>query len=93
MPCITSVAIGETGLDYHYQPETAALQKTRFEQQVEVAVEVNKPLIIHTRNAREDTLAILKNGSAEKWWCHTLFYRRFAICSGCDGVRLLHLYL
>ncbi|OIN28734.1 TatD family hydrolase [Vibrio barjaei] len=60
------VAIGETGLDYHYQPETAVLQKTRFEQQVEVAVEVNKPLIIHTRNAREDTLAILKNGSADK---------------------------
>lgn len=50
------VAIGETGLDYHYKPETAALQKERFEQQVELAVELNKPLIIHTRNAREDTL-------------------------------------
>ncbi|PWI34993.1 metal-dependent hydrolase [Vibrio albus] len=60
------VAIGETGLDYHYQPETADLQKIRFEQQVELAVEVNKPLIIHTRNAREDTLSILRNGHAEK---------------------------
>ena len=60
------VAIGETGLDYHYQPETAELQKLRFEQQVELAVEVNKPLIIHTRNAREDTLSILRNGGAEK---------------------------
>ncbi|TKF23796.1 YchF/TatD family DNA exonuclease [Vibrio genomosp. F6] len=60
------VAIGETGLDYHYQPETAELQKLRFEQQVELAVEVNKPLIIHTRNAREDTLSILKNGGADK---------------------------
>lgn len=60
------VAIGETGLDYHYQPDTAQLQKIRFEQQVDVAVELNKPLIIHTRNAREDTLAILKNGSAEQ---------------------------
>lgn len=60
------IAIGETGLDYHYQPETADLQKLRFEQQVELAVDVNKPLIIHTRNAREDTLSILKNGGADK---------------------------
>ena len=60
------VAIGETGLDYHYQPETADLQKLRFEQQVELAVKLNKPLIIHTRNARQDTLDILANGNAQK---------------------------
>ncbi|GAJ72919.1 putative deoxyribonuclease YcfH [Vibrio sp. JCM 18904] len=61
------VAIGETGLDYHYKPETAALQKERFEQHVDLAVELNKPLIIHTRNARADTLDILrKGGGAEK---------------------------
>lgn len=60
------VAIGETGLDYHYKPETAELQKLRFAQQVELAVDLNKPLIIHTRNAREDTLSILKEGNAQK---------------------------
>ncbi|EIO4065980.1 TatD family hydrolase [Vibrio vulnificus] len=60
------VAIGETGLDYHYKPETQALQRERFEQQVALAVELNKPLIIHTRQAREDTLAILHNGGADK---------------------------
>ncbi|MGY3569166.1 TatD family hydrolase [Vibrio paucivorans] len=60
------VAIGETGLDYHYQPETAQLQQLRFEQQTELAVELNKPLIIHTRNAREDTLSILRNGDAQR---------------------------
>ncbi len=60
------VAVGETGLDYHYQPETAELQKLRFEQQVDIAVDLNKPLIIHTRNARKDTLDILKNGNAQK---------------------------
>ncbi len=60
------VAVGETGLDYHYQPDTAELQKRRFEQQVDVAVDVNKPLIIHTRNARQDTLDILKNGQAQR---------------------------
>ncbi|MFQ0975481.1 TatD family hydrolase, partial [Vibrio campbellii] len=60
------VAIGETGLDDHYKPEMAALQQKRFAQQVDLAVELNKPLIIHTRNAREDTLEILRNGGAEK---------------------------
>ncbi len=60
------VAIGETGLDYHYEPETADLQKLRFEQQVALGVKLNKPLIIHTRNARQDTLAILRDGQAQK---------------------------
>lgn len=60
------VAVGETGLDYHYQPETADLQKLRFTQQVDLAVELNKPLIIHTRNARQDTLDILRKGGADK---------------------------
>lgn len=60
------IAIGETGLDYHYSPETKALQQQRFEQQIEVAVELNKPLIIHTRDARADTLAMLKNGGVER---------------------------
>ncbi|MDV7103947.1 YchF/TatD family DNA exonuclease [Vibrio sp. TH_r3] len=60
------VAIGETGLDYHYQPETKPLQTERFEQHVELAVELNKPLIIHTRDARVDTLSILRAGHAEK---------------------------
>ncbi|OCH12758.1 MULTISPECIES: TatD family hydrolase [unclassified Aliivibrio] len=60
------IAIGETGLDYFYQPESAPRQRELFEQQVAVAVDYNKPLIIHTRQAREDTLAILKNGQAAK---------------------------
>jgi TatD DNase family protein len=59
------VAIGETGLDYHYQPETAKKQQLRFAQQIEAAVALNKPLIIHTRQAREDTLALLREGKAE----------------------------
>ncbi|WP_072054888.1 TatD family hydrolase [Aliivibrio fischeri] len=60
------IAIGETGLDYFYQPESAPRQRELFEQQVEVAVEYKKPLIIHTRQAREDTLTILKNGKVDK---------------------------
>lgn len=60
------IAIGETGLDFHYKPETKSLQLERFATQVDVANEVNKPLIIHTRNARKETLEILRNGHAEK---------------------------
>ncbi|BAJ02540.1 TatD family hydrolase [Shewanella violacea] len=60
------VAIGETGLDYFYANETKALQQQCFEQQIELAVQVNKPLIIHTRDAREDTLNFLRNGHADK---------------------------
>ncbi|WP_087018172.1 TatD family hydrolase [Thaumasiovibrio subtropicus] len=60
------VAIGETGLDYHYQPELAQAQQDAFRQHVRLAVELNKPLIVHTRMAREDTLAILREEGAEK---------------------------
>ncbi|QLB20864.1 metal-dependent hydrolase [Vespertiliibacter pulmonis] len=60
------VAIGETGLDYHYTPETKALQQSLFEQQIEIANRLHKPLIIHTRSAREDTIHLLTKGNAEK---------------------------
>ena len=60
------VAVGETGLDYHYALESKPLQITSFEQQIEIANKVNKPLIIHTRSARQDTMDMLIQGGAEK---------------------------
>ncbi|WP_133406636.1 TatD family hydrolase [Parashewanella tropica] len=60
------VAVGETGLDYFYSPETKPQQQSCFEQQIDLALKVNKPLIIHTRDAREDTLNMLKAGHADK---------------------------
>lgn len=60
------VAIGETGLDYYYSQETQDEQINLFRTHVQAAVEANKPLIIHTRDAREDTLNILKEEGAEK---------------------------
>lgn len=60
------VAIGETGLDYHYTPETKTLQQSLFVQQIEIANKLNKPLIIHTRSAREDTMNMLEQNGAEK---------------------------
>ncbi|MDP8177740.1 YchF/TatD family DNA exonuclease [Pasteurella skyensis] len=60
------VAIGETGLDYHYTPDTKALQLSIFEQHIDVANQLSKPLIVHTRSAREDTMNLLENHNAEK---------------------------
>ncbi|MCE2595246.1 YchF/TatD family DNA exonuclease [Motilimonas cestriensis] len=54
------VAVGETGLDYFYSPDDKAQQQACFRRHIRVARKVNKPLIIHTRDAREDTLAILQ---------------------------------
>jgi TatD DNase family protein len=58
------IAIGETGLDYHYAPETKALQLDSFKKHIQVAKQLNKPLIIHTRDAQEDTLALLREEKA-----------------------------
>ena len=54
------VAMGETGLDYFYTPETKAQQQTSFRYHIQVGRELNKPVIVHTRDARADTLAILQ---------------------------------
>lgn len=54
------VAIGETGLDYFYSAETKEVQLTSFVDHIKVANVLNKPLIIHTRDAREDTINLLK---------------------------------
>lgn len=56
------VGIGESGLDYHYQIETKAQQLVNFEVHVEAAQKTGMPLIVHTRDAEEDTFAILKAG-------------------------------
>lgn len=60
------IAVGETGLDYFYAPETKAVQLDSFRKHIRAAIEVSKPLIIHTRDAREDTLNIMKEEGAEQ---------------------------
>lgn len=59
------VAIGETGLDY-FHTDGPEWQRMRFRKHIEAAVQVDKPLVIHTRQAQKDTLQILKDHSAEK---------------------------
>ncbi|MBL4658723.1 MAG: TatD family hydrolase [Alcanivoracaceae bacterium] len=58
------VAIGETGLDYYRENTNKILQQTRLVKHIEVAKRVSKPLIIHTRSAREDTIKFLKEEKA-----------------------------
>lgn len=54
------VAIGEIGLDYHWMTEPKEVQQDRFKKQLELAKRLNKPVVIHTRDAMEDTVNILK---------------------------------
>ncbi len=54
------VAMGETGLDYFYTPETKPQQQDSLRHHIRIGRELNKPVIIHTRDAREDTLSILR---------------------------------
>lgn len=55
------VAIGEIGLDYHWMTEPKEIQQERFKSQLELAERLNKPVVIHTRDAMEDTVNILKD--------------------------------
>lgn len=54
------VAIGETGLDYYYSKEAAELQQQSFSEHLGLSAKLKKPLIVHTRDAREDTIQIIK---------------------------------
>ena len=58
------IAIGETGLDYHYNDSGLDIMRERFRTHIHVAKQVQKPLIIHSRDAREDTINILREEDA-----------------------------
>jgi TatD DNase family protein len=60
------IAIGETGLDYFRSDGDLEWQRDRFRTHIEAAKHLTKPLIIHTREAREDTMDILEQENAEQ---------------------------
>ena len=60
------VAIGETGLDYHYHKGDMTWQKNRFRNHIRAAIAVKKPLIIHCREASDDVLNILREENAHQ---------------------------
>ncbi|MGQ4272860.1 TatD family hydrolase [Terrihabitans sp. B22-R8] len=59
------VAIGEAGLDYHYETSSADLQKRSFLQHIAAARETGLPLVIHARSADDDMIRILENETAK----------------------------
>ena len=59
------VAIGEIGLDYYRDLSPRDIQKQAFENQIRLAKETNLPIIIHNRDAHDDTLAVLKSHGEE----------------------------
>ncbi len=59
-------ALGEMGLDYHYSADTRSLQLQLFREQLRVARELCLPVIVHSREAEEDTLNCLRD-YADKW--------------------------
>lgn len=60
------VAIGETGLDYHYNQAPHDVQIAAFRAQLQIAKDLNLPVEIHTRDAESDTALILKDFSGTK---------------------------
>lgn len=63
------VAIGEIGLDFYYDHSPRELQRKWFRRQIELAKEVNLPMIIHDRDAHEETFKILKEYDAGTLGC------------------------
>ncbi|MGZ3786923.1 MAG: TatD family hydrolase [Bacteriovorax sp.] len=91
------VAVGEIGLDYYYSKSPRDEQLRAFEEQMQIAVDHNLPVVIHSRDADEDTIAVLKNFSTplkRKGVIHSftsgLELARFALkeefCLGFNGI-------
>ncbi|MEJ6541477.1 MAG: TatD family hydrolase [Halioglobus sp.] len=75
------LAVGEIGLDYYYDHADRAVQRSVFEQQLQTAIELDLPVVIHTREADNDTRDILKN-------CSTSLNRKGVIHSFTSSVAL-----
>jgi TatD DNase family protein len=59
-----AVAIGECGLDYHYEFSPRARQREAFGSQLTLAAELRRPVVVHTRDAEEDTIAMMQSAAA-----------------------------
>src|SRR5690554_1558389 len=75
------VDVGEIGLDYHYNNSPQDVQRKVFEEQLQIAIDHDLPIVVHTRDADEDTRAILKNFSSA-------LQRKGVIHSFTSGIKL-----
>lgn len=64
------VALGETGLDYHYMHSPKAVQEEVFKRHIALALEKDLPVIVHSREARDDTLRIVRESGAKRGVMH-----------------------
>jgi TatD DNase family protein len=64
------VAYGEIGLDYHYDFSPRDVQREVFVRQIAVAVSAGKPIVVHTREAEADTLALMSEHVPHDWPVH-----------------------
>lgn len=78
------VAIGECGLDYHYDKSDRAAQRDRFRAHIAAARETGLPLVIHTRDAEADTAAILREESGVGGVLHCFTGTRWLAEQGLD---------
>lgn len=62
------IGIGETGLDYHYEYSDRGLQKQSFIEHIKAAQETGLPLIVHTRDADEDTMDIINKEISKRYF-------------------------
>jgi len=60
----SAVAVGECGLDYHYDNSPREAQRATFAAQIELAAETHKPVIVHTRDAEDDTRAMIRHAQS-----------------------------
>lgn len=68
------VALGEIGLDYHYDNSPRDLQKSVFARQIKLAVKLNLPIVIHTREAEDDTIEVIKENMPKDYKFHIHCY-------------------
>ncbi len=88
------VALGEFGLDFHYDTHPREVQRFWFRQQLRLAEELNMPVIIHSREASEETFEIIKSSSVRKGVIHcysgaapmALEYAKMGFYIGVGGV-------
>lgn len=60
------IGVGETGLDFYYSPDTKSAQERGFRQHLELCAELNKPVVVHTREAEKETVAVLQQAYKER---------------------------
>jgi len=60
----SAVAVGECGLDYHYDNSPREAQRAAFSAQIALADEMDKPVVVHTRDAEDDTRSIIRDARA-----------------------------